>query len=158
MLTRWRYIIAGYIALVQVVLVVGAIVLGLATCEARGQTWEQYLAAMAQVETGGHARPDHAIGDGGRALGRYQIHKAYWRDAVEFDRSIGGNYADVRDPAYAARVIRAYARRHAAQALAAGDWRRLAQIHNGGPGRANAAARRYAQRLMAALTQERSGG
>ncbi len=94
------------------------------------QTFDQFATALAQVESG---QNDAAVGDGGAALGRFQIHRCYWQDAVAFDRTIGGCYEDVRDPVYARKVIRAYFSRYAAKELAAGNWEHLARIHNGGP-------------------------
>jgi len=75
------------------------------------------------------------VGDGGRAIGPYQIWNVYWQDAVEFDESIGGTYEDCVKKEYSERIIRAYWQRYATQ-------KRLgrkptdedrARIHNGGP-------------------------
>ncbi len=75
------------------------------------------------------------VGDGGRAIGPYQIWNVYWQDAVEFDESIGGTYEDCVEKEYSERIIRAYWQRYATQ-------KRLgrkptdedkARIHNGGP-------------------------
>jgi hypothetical protein len=87
------------------------------------------LDAIREKETGGEADPANAIGDGGRAIGPYQIHRVYWQDAIEHEPSIGGQYEDCRDAAYAERVILAYWDRYAP------DWRHetLARVHNGGP-------------------------
>lgn len=76
---------------------------------------------------------DNAVGDQGRSIGRYQIMRVYWQDATDYDKSIGGKYEDVRDPVYAAKVMRAYWRRYARQAYESGDFETLARIHNGGP-------------------------
>ncbi len=80
-------------------------------------------------------RPDSEVpdGDDGLAIGPYQIHEVYWRDARAFDASLGGSYQDCRDRRYAERVIDAYMRRHAAKAWAMGDGERVARVHNGGP-------------------------
>lgn len=87
---------------------------------------------------------DNAVGDQGRSIGRYQIMRAYHADALEFDPSIGGKYEDVRDPIYAAKVMRAYWRRYARAAYEAGDYETLARIHNGGPtGHRKAATVKY---------------
>lgn len=68
-------------------------------------------------------------------IGSYQILPAYWKDAVEFDPSIGGVYEDVLNDEYARKVILAYWNRYATE-------RRIgrpvtnedrARIHNGGP-------------------------
>lgn len=88
------------------------------------------LDAIRTVETGGHADPANAVGDGGKALGPYQIHYGYWLDATERDpalRALG--YESVRDQAIAERVVLAYLTRYAP----AWDLRTCARIHNGGP-------------------------
>jgi len=119
-----------------------------ATAHAGGMP--EFIRALHQVETSG--RLGAIRGDGGRALGPLQIHHAYWRDAVQYDRSIGGRYQDVVDLAYAAKVVDAYMRRYAAQAYRAGDYVTLARIHNGGPrGHRKTATLRYAEKIRRAL-------
>lgn len=86
----------------------------------------EFFAALCQVETGGR---EGAVGDGGRALGPYQIHRAYHADS-----RVPGPYAHVRDRAYAERVMVAYWRRYCPDALDRGDLQTLARVHNGGPG------------------------
>lgn len=100
------------------------------------KTYDGYYAAIAKVESGGAADPDNASGDAGRALGRYQIWRAYWHDAVHRGkkRIHGGTYEDVRDPAYARQIIALYAKRYEPAAWRDGDWQTLARLHNGGPG------------------------
>lgn len=92
-----------------------------------------FFNAIQQVETGGETDPSRAVGDNGKSLGWYQIGRAYWIDATQFDRSIGGEYQDVTNRRYAERVMMAYFKRYAREALAARDWERLARLHNGGP-------------------------
>ena len=45
------------------------------------------LDAMYTVES---SRGKVLVGDGGKAIGPYQIWYSYWQDAVEYDPSIGG--------------------------------------------------------------------
>lgn len=87
------------------------------------------LDAIRQVETGGCRNPAEAVGDGGRAIGPFQIHQCYWADAVEYDPSIGGVYTDCKNEAYARRIVTAYLSRYCKQ------WtdENAARIHNGGP-------------------------
>ena len=88
------------------------------------------LDAIRAVETGGHRDPANAVGDGGRAIGPYQIHRSYWLDATERNpelRALG--YQSVRDQAIAERVVLAYLTRYAPS----WDLRTVARIHNGGP-------------------------
>lgn len=84
------------------------------------------LRAISKVESNHN---DNAIGDGGKAIGRYQIHKIYWQDAVQYDPSIGGKYEDCKDPVYAQKVVIAYLSRYAP------NWNidTVSGIHNGGP-------------------------
>ena len=84
------------------------------------------LRAISKVESN---HKDSAIGDNGKAIGRYQIHKVYWQDAVQYDRTIGGKYEDCKDPVYARKIVIAYLSRYAP------NWNinTVAGIHNGGP-------------------------
>jgi len=91
----------------------------------------QILDAIRQIESSGLPNPPD--GDQGRAIGPYQIHEVYWRDAHAFDPTLGGRYADCRSRAYAEKVIDAYMRRYAAEAWLVGDAETVARIHNGGP-------------------------
>jgi hypothetical protein len=88
---------------------------------------EQLLSAIARVES--DCNPS-AIGDAGKAIGIYQIHRAYWQDAVDHDPSIGGEYKDCFNPEYARRIVIAYMNRYA-PANASDET--FARIHNGGP-------------------------
>ena len=72
---------------------------------------------------------DRAVGDKGKAIGPYQIHWAYWKDATDFDKSIGGTYKDCFNPEYAKKVVKAYLRRYAPKDA---SYETLARIHNGG--------------------------
>ena len=87
------------------------------------------LDAIRQVETGGEKDPANAVGDDGKAIGPFQIHYVYWKDAVDFDSSIGGKYSDCKDEAYAKKIIVAYWTRYAP------NWsdETLSRVHNGGP-------------------------
>jgi hypothetical protein len=109
------------------------------------------LDAIRQVETGGHRDPVNAVGDGGKAIGPYQIHRVYWQDAVERDPSLvanGETYANVRNQAYAERVILAYWSRYAPS----WDAQTLSRIHNGGPkGHRRRATLGYWGKVQAAL-------
>ena len=84
------------------------------------------LKAIQQVESGGNAA---AVGDHGRAIGAFQIHLAYWVDAVEHDPKIGGEYSDCFNPAYAEKIVRSYWDRYAPERASV---EQLARIHNGG--------------------------
>ena len=85
-----------------------------------------FFRALHIVETSGRTGP--ILGDGGKALGPLQIHRAYHADA-----RIGGDYARCADLDYSRRVVSAYLQRYAPAAWAAGDVKTLARVHNGGP-------------------------
>ena len=95
-----------------------------------GTDVRRILDALRAVETGGERDPDRAVGDGGRALGAYQIHEVYWLDACAYDKRLKQRgYGAVTNRAYAEQVVIAYLSRYAP------DWsiESIAQIHNGGP-------------------------
>ncbi len=86
---------------------------------------ERLLDTIARVES--HCDPE-AVGDGGRALGVYQIHRVYWEDGTRL-LGVAWPYRDATDPKKARRVVKAYL-------LHYGNGKSLiemARIHNGGP-------------------------
>jgi hypothetical protein len=89
------------------------------------------LDAIRRVETGGCKNPATAVGDNGKAIGPYQIHRVYWQDAVDHDPSLGGTYADCKNEKYARRVVRTYMSRYAPKGASDEQY---ARIHNGGGG------------------------
>jgi hypothetical protein len=116
------------------------------------QSWPrlQILNAIRLVESGDRAQvPD---GDGGLAIGPYQIHEIYWRDAIAFEPSLGGSYQDCRRRAYAERVIDAYMRKWIPAQWARGEAEAIAKVHNGGPkGADNPKTSAYWDRVRALL-------
>ena len=86
---------------------------------------DRYLDAIERIESRGNC---NAVGDGGRSLGPYQIQRSYWKDS-----GVPGRYEQVRDRAYARRVVLAHAKRYEPGALRRGDWETLARLHNSGP-------------------------
>jgi hypothetical protein len=90
---------------------------------------DRLLDAMYTVES---SRGKVLVGDGGKAIGPYQIWYKYWKDAVEYDPSIGGVYRDCMDKAYSERIVWAYWCRYAPKGATVQD---LARIHNGGGSR-----------------------
>lgn len=95
----------------------------------------EILDAIRMVESGG--RDDCPDGDDGKAIGPFQIHEIYWRDAVAAQPELGPKggygYQDCRDRAYAVRVIDAYMQRWVAEAWRDNDAEVIARTHNGGP-------------------------
>jgi len=118
------------------------------TSFAQGDVPRRLLNAIRIVESGGN---DNAVGDGGNAIGPFQIWKNYWKDAIEHDPSIGGKYEDCFDRKYAEKIVNAYMDRYA-------NVRRLgheptdeeiARIHNGGPnGHKKKATIRYWEKVQ----------
>lgn len=92
---------------------------------------EKFLKAIHLVESSG--RTGAIVGDSGKALGPLQIHKEYFQDAAEYDKSLGNNYNKVADLTFAKKVVTAYLNRYAPKAVSSNDFKTLARIHNGGP-------------------------
>lgn len=117
-------------------------------------THEQILAAIRFVESGDRdVVPD---GDGGRAIGPYQIHRIYWRDAVAADTSLGTDaghsYQDCRTRAYAEKIVVAYMLKWVPGAWRSRDAEVIARTHNGGPrGAQKQATDRYWDRVRKRL-------
>lgn len=109
------------------------LIIGMISCspEPSNPTWVDFVHSIHQVESGGQMSPKD--GDGGKAIGPLQIWWVYWKDAHDFDPSLGGSYQDCRDYDYSVKVMRVYFRRYAPEALGRNDWEVLARIHNGGP-------------------------
>lgn len=114
---------------------------------------EELLAALRLVETGGLKHEGrHAVGDGGKAIGPYQIHRNYWKDS-----RLPGRHEDCRDPSYAREVVMAYWRRYCPQELARGDVEVLARVHNGGPeGHKKGATQIFWRKVEAELKKARA--
>jgi hypothetical protein len=104
---------------------------------------DSFFRALHVVETSGRTGP--ILGDGGKALGPLQIHRAYHADS-----RVAGDYSRVADLAYSKRVATAYLKRYAPAAWAAGDVETLARVHNGGPkGHLKPATKGYGVRVKA---------
>ena len=93
-------------------------------------TYQELFDAIREVETGSEPNGGRdAIGDGGDSIGPYQIQKAYWIDATEYDKTIGGVYKDVKDKDYAEKIMRSYWKRYGRKQPSAEE---LSRLHNGG--------------------------
>jgi hypothetical protein len=104
---------------------------------------DSFWRALHLVETSGGTGP--ILGDGGKALGPLQIHRAYHADS-----RVAGDYSRVAELDYSKRVATAYLKRHAPEAWAKGDVETLARVHNGGPrGHLKAATKGYGVRVKA---------
>ena len=76
-----------------------------------------------------------SVGDNGNAIGPYQIWRSYWKDAVQFDKSIGGKYEDCFNREYSEKIVNAYMDRYAIERRLGRTvtMEDIARIHNGGP-------------------------
>ena len=95
------------------------------------KSFDDFVVAIHQHES--DSRVGKIYGDGGRSYGPLQISYKAWRDAVRYDRSIGGKYADCSNLEYSKNVMLAYLMYHDAEALARGDWETCARLWNSGP-------------------------
>lgn len=100
-------------------------------------THDQILDAIWFVEA---SRSEHPLdGDGGKAIGPYQIHRAYFLDAKEWDKTRRTwrlkdvEYEDCRKRDVAVRVVKAYMARYAREAWSSNDAEVISRVHNGGP-------------------------
>ena len=72
---------------------------------------KELVKAIHKVESGGRT-DGKIIGDSGRAIGPLQIHYSNWKDATDFDKTIGGEYLDCHSLKYSKLVFDAYLRRY----------------------------------------------
>jgi soluble lytic murein transglycosylase-like protein len=108
---------------------------------APNEDFNKLLDAISQVESN---NDPGAVGDGGRAIGSYQIHRLYWKDGTRI-LGVEWEYRDARDPRRARRVVSAYLR-HYGKGKSLSD---MARIHNGGPrGHRKKATLRYARKVL----------
>ena len=91
-----------------------------------------------------HCNPN-VVGDGGRALGAYQIHRVYWEDGTKL-LGVDWPHRDATDLKKARRVVKTYL-------LHYGEGKSLiemARIHNGGPhGYKKKTTLPYARKILA---------
>ena len=90
---------------------------------------EKTLDAIMQVESGGR---DHAVGDHGKALGAYQIHRAYWTMGTKL-LGVSWPYSDAVDRAKARQVARAYVTHYQKIGCHRACPETWCRIQNGGP-------------------------
>lgn len=93
--------------------------------------WTTFFYCLQQCETPNCPDPTQAVGAAGER-GPYQLQYSYWKDATEYDPSIGGVYENCKQFEYSQKVIRAYMKRYAIDREIY-DPVKMARIHNGGP-------------------------
>jgi len=99
-------------------------------------TLRKLFNALWQVESSKSFNPKD--GDGGKAIGPYQIHYVYWYDAthnVSGKKVFEGEYQDCRNKDYAEQIMVRYWTRFCSKAVQSNDYEILARTHNGGPSR-----------------------
>lgn len=88
-----------------------------------------FLDAICTVESSNF---NQVIGDNGKAIGPYQIHKDYWTDAIRAGK-LGGQYTDCFNEEYARNIVRVYLQHYAPRAWELRDYTVLASVHHKGP-------------------------
>lgn len=122
-------------------------------------TFDDFLNAIEWIEPGGHA---DAIGDNGRAVGAYQIHKIYVDDVNRILKKLSiwlhFSYEDRWDKAQSRRMIEYYVGYYALiphlnrHVWRPGDLEKIARIHNGGPtGHTKDSTKPYWEKVKAKL-------
>ena len=124
------------------------------TSEARDMHRAVVLDAIRFVESGG--LDDCPDGDGGRAIGPFQIHETYWAEAVEETPDLGPGagylFQDCRLRAYAEAVVASYMSRHVPEAWEEANAEVIARTHDGGPrGAEMSSTRSYWRRVEGVL-------
>lgn len=109
----------------------------------------EFFSALHAVESSRGHGP--IVGDGGKALGPFQIHRAYHQDS-----GLPGRYEECAGYSYSVRVIESYLRRYAPQAWQRGDISTLSRVHNGGPdGARKKQTRRDAAKVIAEISKQK---
>lgn len=92
-----------------------------------GQDFDQFCKILSKLESNDN---DYALGDNGKALGRYQIWESYYQDARVFDKTISFPYYSLTNKVNSEKVIKAYLERYCKGNR---TWEDMARCHNSGP-------------------------
>ena len=76
---------------------------------------------------------DNAIGDNGKALGRYQIWQICYDDACNYDKSISFSYNSLTNKANSDIILTVYLNRYGRELIKLNDFESLARLWNAGP-------------------------
>ena len=105
---------------------------------------DRLLDAIAVVESRDNPA---AVGDHGKAVGVYQIHRSYWDKGTSI-LGVTWGYRDAQDPGKARQVVRAYLSYYGRGKTLL----EIARIHNGGPrGHEKASTLAYAHKIEQVL-------
>ena len=66
-----------------------------------------------------------------------QLHFSYWKDAIQYNPSIGGRYEDCYDFNYSVKIMNAYMERYGMKYIKTNNLEALSRLHNGGLGGIN---------------------
>lgn len=100
--------------------------LSLALSCGAGEINEKFLNTLGKIESNNN---DKAVGDNGKAIGRYQIWRVCYQDARDFDKSINFPYSALTNKENSDKVVIAYLNRYARGKSPV----EMARIWNGGP-------------------------
>jgi hypothetical protein len=93
--------------------------------------FQSFLKILGTVESNNN---DQAIGDGGKARGRYQIWEVCFIDAKQFDKSLNKyKYSDVTNKIVSEKVVLSYLNRYCPAAVRNNDFEVMSRTWNGGP-------------------------
>jgi hypothetical protein len=112
---NWRQLRADgsacipFIGLCGLITLIGLIILGCRSCSGASAVTERFLDAVAVIESQGC---DTALGDAGRARGRFQFHAAAWQSVSRARERRGESVAPYTGGALNPTVSRAYAREY----------------------------------------------
>jgi hypothetical protein len=88
---------------------------------------DKFFSVLSQIES--NNKPN-TIGDNGLAIGIYQIHEIYFKDALQYDESLRKyKYSDCFNSGIAKLIVRAYMSKYAKDF----SFEEMARLHNGGP-------------------------
>lgn len=88
--------------------------------------FEQFTQILGKLESNNN---DFALGDKGKALGRYQIWRVCYLDAKEYDKSITFSYESLTNKVNSDKVVKAYISRYCKE----NNFESWARLWNGGP-------------------------
>ena len=70
---------------------------------------QRFILILGKLESSDN---DRAIGDKGKAIGRYQIHRGCYLDAKQYDKTIRFSYESLTNKANSDKIVIAYIKRY----------------------------------------------